>query len=72
MPMVMSTVEAAAAHTPLETVHTKEFIPLLNPETKEELLVGVVIDAVPISTDQVPVPVVGDIAAKVAFNAQTV
>ena len=66
------TVEVAAIQTPLETVHTKELMPLLNPVTAEALLVGVVIEAVPLRTDHKPVPAVGDTAAKVATDAQTV
>ena len=62
----------AAVHTPLETVHTKELTPLLNPVTGEPLFAGVVTEAVPLSTDHAPVPAVGDTAAKDALDAQTV
>ena len=72
MSLVIVTVEVAATQTPLETVHTKELMPLLNPVTAEELLVGVVTEAVPLNTDHAPVPAVGDTAAKVTPEAQTV
>ena len=72
MSLVIVTVEVAATQTPLETVHTKKLMPLLNPVTGELLLVGVVTEAVPLNADQAPVPTVGDTAAKDALDAQTV
>ena len=69
---IIETVEVAAVHAPFETVHTNEFVPVLNAVTCEE---GLVIDVTfpePAITDQAPVPMVGVAAANVAVVAHTV
>jgi hypothetical protein len=68
----METVEAADVHTPLETVHTNEFVPVPRAVAWEEELFTDVIFPGPAITDQAPVPTVGIIAASVAVVAQIV
>jgi len=72
MSLIMIAVDVAAGQIPFVTVHTKELILLLKAVTGETLFEVVVIVAVPLSTDQLPVPIVGEIAAKVAMEEQTV
>ena len=62
----------AAVHTPFETVHTKEFVPVLNAVTCEEGLFREVTFPEPAITDHAPLPLVGVAAASVAVVAQTV
>ena len=64
--------DVAAVHIPLDTVHKKEFVPLLNPVTAEEGFVMAVTLEVPVNTDQAPVPAVGLVADKVALEEQSV
>ncbi len=52
----------------LVIVHSKIFVPSVKPVTVELGLVDVVITPPPVNTLQVPVPVVGVLAAKVAFG----
>ncbi len=62
----------AEGQLPLETVQTKELVPVLNAVTCED---GLVIDVTfpdPATTDHTPLPMVGVTAAKVAVVAQSV
>ncbi len=56
-------------HVPADViVHSKIFVPNVNPVTVELGLVEFVITPPPVNTDHVPVPVVGVFAVKVAFG----
>ena len=68
----MLTAEVAVGQTPLDTVHKNEFIPALNPETCEEVLLVEVIFPVPVLTDQRPLPRVRVMAVNVAVLAHIV
>ena len=68
----MLTVEVAAVHTPLETVHTKELTPPERDVAVEDGLFIEVTEEPPESTDQAPLPMVGLTAANVAVTAQIV
>jgi hypothetical protein len=62
--MVTSSVEAA--QTPLEIVHRNvTLVPAATPVTVVDGEVGEVIDALPLTIDQAPVPTVGLLAAMV-------
>jgi len=51
-------------------LHCKTFVPNVNPVTVVFALVEEVTTPPPVNTDQVPVPVVGVLAAKVAFGLE--
>ena len=57
------------AHTPLEIVHTKVFVPVIKLVTAEVLSVGVVTLDPPAITVHKPVPTVGAFAFKVNMEA---
>jgi hypothetical protein len=62
---VIITLAVAGEHTPLLTVHWNKLFPTLSCVTCELFNVGLVTDALPVSTDQTPVPTVGAIALSV-------
>jgi hypothetical protein len=65
--MVTSSVEEA--HTPLEIVHRKvTLVPTATPVTVVVGDVGEVIEALPLTIDQAPVPTVGLLAAMVKLD----
>ncbi len=64
-------VELVLEQVPADVIdHSKMFEPSVNPVTVELGLVDVVITPPPVNTLQVPVPVVGVLAAKVAFGLE--
>jgi len=69
---IMVTVLADVGHTPLEIVHTKLFVPLLNPVTVLFGEAGFVTEDVPVTTVHKPVPVIGVLALSVAVLAHSV
>ena len=69
---MINTVDVAAVHAPFETVHTNEFVPVLNAVTGDEGLFREVTFPEPTITDQAPVPIAGLVAASVAVVAHTV
>jgi hypothetical protein len=69
---VTVTVLLDEGQVPLEIVHTKLLTPVLSPVTPLVDEEGLVTVAVPLPTDQSPVPVVGVLAASVAEEAQSV
>ena len=69
---MMTTVSVSSGQVPLETIQTKVLMPMERPVTAEVGWVGVVGVPVPLSRVQVPVPVVGVVAAKVLVVEQMV
>jgi hypothetical protein len=69
---VIVTVLVDEGHVPFEIVHTKLFAPSLKPVTLVELELGLVTEPVPVTTDQIPVPVVGELANNVVVDAHNV
>lgn len=65
------TVSLVDPHPGLLIVHTNVFAPLDSPVTPDAGSPGVVTDALPVITDQAPVPTVGELPARVALDAQT-
>ena len=70
--LIILTVDVALGQTPLVTVHIYELVPVLKPVTAEDGFVLLVTLDVPAITDQLPEPIVGLTAARVAPEAQTV
>jgi hypothetical protein len=70
--LYMLTIAVAEGQLPLDTVHTKELVPVPNDVTVEDGLFVEVTEPVPAITDQAPVPTAGLTAAKVAVVAQMV
>jgi hypothetical protein len=68
----MLTMEVAEGQTPLETIQAKELIPVLNELTCEEKLALETRLLDPEITDQLPVPMLGCTADKVAEVAHRV
>ena len=66
------TVEVAAVQTPLETVQTKELLPIPKDVIWELAAEGETIVPLPDNKDQLPVPKVGEVAAMVAVVEHTV
>ena len=62
----MFIVSRLSGQTPFDVDQINEFVPADNPETDDELSVGVFTDDPPPITDQVPVPTAGIIAFKTA------
>jgi len=66
---MMVIVDAVLEQVPADVMlHCKTFVPSVRPVTVELGLVDEVITPPPVNTDQVPVPVVGVLAANVAFG----
>jgi hypothetical protein len=66
------TVSVELGQVPFEVVQTRELTPLDNAITDDEFNVGVVIDDVPVLTDQMPVPIEGIFEFNVVDEAQIV
>ena len=56
----------------MEVVQTYVLVPFDNAVTEEVFNVGLVMDDVPVITDQIPVPIAGILEFKVAVEAQRV
>jgi hypothetical protein len=68
----IDTVDVETGQVPLEIVHTKLFAPVLSPVTPLVDEEALEIVAVPVLTDQSPVPIIGVFPASVAEEAQSV
>ena len=68
----MVTLSNDAAHTPLEIVHLKTLFPTESPDTPEVGEVALTKIAVPETTDQSPIPIIGEFAERVATVEQIV
>ena len=69
---MMSTVSVSSGQVPLEMVQIKVLVPMERPVTADVGWVGEVGVPVPFSRVQVPVPIVGGVAAKVLVVEQMV
>jgi len=64
------TVEVTAEHTPFDTDHTKELVPVLIAVTGDKGFEGDCTLPVPDKRDQTPIPSVGFVADNVAVEEQ--
>jgi hypothetical protein len=68
----MATVDVAGGQTPLLTVQAKIFGPAASELTTALVIVGFMIVPMPVISDQVPLPILGVTALRVAVVAQMV
>jgi hypothetical protein len=69
---LMVILSEGAAHTPFEIVHLKTLFPTESPDTPEVGEVALTKIAVPETTDQSPIPIIGEFAERVATVEQIV